>query len=142
MIDGLEHVALSVSNLDRSIRFYCDILGLKVIRIIDCPPERGLGKVVGLPGCKARIAHLDAGATMLELFEYEDPRGRGIPDNHKQADQGLTHIGFSSTDARQDYLRFKQEDVRCFSEPIEFRPGVWIFYFYGPDGEVCELKQG
>jgi len=24
---------------------------------------------------------------------------------------------------------------------VEFRPGVWIVYFHGPDGEVCELRQ-
>ena len=27
------------------------------------------------------------------------------------------------------------------SVPIEYRPGVWNAYFYGPDGETCELRQ-
>jgi len=24
---------------------------------------------------------------------------------------------------------------------VEFRPDVWVAYFYGPDGEVCEIRQ-
>lgn len=141
MIKGLEHAALSVADLERSIGFYRDLIGLEVIRIIECGPEMPLGEVTGMPGCRARIAHLQSGPNMLELFEYQKPRGRKIPQGHKQADRGLIHLGFTSTDARADYLRLKQMGVKTFSEPIEFRPGVWLFYFYGPDGEVCELRQ-
>ena len=52
-----------------------------------------------------------------------------------------THIGFVSTDVRADYARLKGQGVTFFGEPVEFRPGVWVVYFYGPDGEVCELRQ-
>ncbi len=141
MIKGLEHVAISVSDLDRSIAFYRDMMKLEVVRIIECPPAMRLGDVAGMPGCRARIAHLQSGQIMLELFEYQEPRGQKIPEDHKQADLGLVHIGFTSTDARADYARLKKLGIEFFSEPIEFRPGVWIFYFYGPDGEVCELRQ-
>jgi len=141
MIKGLEHVALSVANLDRSIAFYRDIIGLKVIRVIECSPETRLGDVAGMPGCTARIAHLGSEQNILELFEYQKPRGKKIPKDYKQADHGLIHLGFTSTDVRADYAKFKKLGIRCFGEPIEFRRGVWIFYFYGPDGEVCELRQ-
>ena len=97
--------------------------------------------MVGLPGCSARIAHLDAGSSMLEIFEYLDPRGNRLPADHTQADHGYTHIGFVSTDIQEDYAHLQKHGVKCVSEPIEFRPGVWIFYFYGPDGEVCELRE-
>ena len=141
MIQGFDHTALSVSDFERSLTFYRDVLGLKVIRIIECPPERGLGDVVGLPGCSARIAHLEVGSSMFEIFEYLDPRGEKIPEGRTQADHGYTHIGFISTDIQADYQHLQAHGIECFSEPIEFRPGVWIFYFYGPDGEVCECRQ-
>ena len=141
MISGLEHAAVSVSDLERSIAFYRDVMGLELVRIIECPPEMRLGDVAGMPGCTARIAHLRSGANMLELFEYRDPRGKDIPKSRKQADLGLIHLGFTSTDARADYARLKELGIKVFSEPIEFRPGIWIFYFKGPDGEVCELRQ-
>ena len=72
----LEHAALSVSDLDRSIAFYRDHLGLRLARVIEPDGGSRLGDIVGLPGCLARIAHLESEKGMLELFEYRRPRGR------------------------------------------------------------------
>ena len=141
MITALEHIALSVADLDRSLTFYRDLLGFKLNRILEPDPGLPLDQVVAMPGAKSRIAHLELGGTMLELFQYLEPEGAAIPETHKQADQGFTHIGLTSTDARADFKRLKQEGVRFYSDPIEFRPGVWLFYFYGPDGETCEVRQ-
>ncbi len=142
MIKGLEHVALSVSDLERSIAFYRELLGLQLVRIIDCGEDSQLDEVVGMPGCLARIAHLESGKAMLELFEYTRPRGEPIPGGRrKQADLGHIHMGFSSDDVRADCARLKARGVEFLGEPVEFRPGVWIVYFCGPDGEVVELRQ-
>lgn len=141
MLKGIEHVGLSVSDLDRSIAFYCDILGLKLDRVIECGIEMRLGDVVGMPDCTARITHLQSKKYMLELFEYTNPRGKPIPENTRQADNGFIHIGFTTTDMHADYARLKEQGVTFFNKPVEFRPGVWVVYFYGPDGEVVELRQ-
>jgi catechol 2,3-dioxygenase-like lactoylglutathione lyase family enzyme len=141
MIKSIDHVALSVADLDRSLTFYRDLFGFEVIRILECGPEMRLGDVNGMPDSTARIAHLQLGTSMLELFEYQHPRGKAISSEHKQADHGFTHLGFTSSNARADYERLKKHGIKFFSEPIEFRPDVWIFYFYGPDGEVCEVRE-
>jgi catechol 2,3-dioxygenase-like lactoylglutathione lyase family enzyme len=141
MTGGIEHVALSVADLERSIAFYRDLLGLEVIRILDCGSETPLGSVTGLKGAGARIAHLRAGEVMLELFEYLNPRGRPPAAGRRQADHGFIHIGLASADVRSDYQRLAAEGVEFLSGPVEFRPGVWMCYFYGPDGEVCELRK-
>ncbi len=141
MINNIDHVALSVADLDRSLTFYRDVIGFEVIRILECGPEMRLGDVNGMPDSTARIAHLQLGTNMLELFEYQHPLGKEISSEHKQADHGFIHLGFTSSDARADYERLKKQGIKFFSEPIEFRPDVWIFYFYGPDGEVCEVRE-
>jgi catechol 2,3-dioxygenase-like lactoylglutathione lyase family enzyme len=141
MITALEHVGLSVADLDRSIAFYRDVLGFSVVRTLEVPPSLRLGDVVGLPPCTARIAHLTLGAAMLELFEYRDPVGRPIAADWTHADHGFNHIGLTSTDTRGDHARLRGQGIRFIGEPVEFRPGVWIVYFYGPDGEICELRQ-
>ena len=141
MTAALEHVALSVSDIDTSLAFYVDLLGFSLDRIIECPPEAGLGRIVGIPDCAARIAHLRSEGCMLELFEYTSPRGDAQARKRTQADTGFTHIGFASTDTRFEYRRLKAAGVEFLGEPLEFRPGVWIVYFRGPDGEVCELRQ-
>ena len=141
VIHGVDHVALSVSNLERSIRFYQLVGGLEVQRVIEKSPGEKLGRVTGLPGARARIAHLSDGRIMLELFEYVSPSGRAIEPGRTQADYGFIHIGFRSDDTRADYRRLLEAGVSFIGEPTEFRPGVWICYFCGPDGEVCELRQ-
>jgi catechol 2,3-dioxygenase-like lactoylglutathione lyase family enzyme len=141
MIESLEHVALSVADLDRSIAFYRDQLGFTLMRIVESPPSMRLGDINRLPGSAARIAHLKLGAAMLEIFEYQEPRGRGVDSERTQADHGLIHIGLKSSDTRADYARLVALGVQFFHEPVEFRPGVWVAYFHGPDGEVCELRQ-
>jgi len=81
MIKGLEHVALSVSDLDRSIVFYRDIIGLELVRVFKYGPDSKLGDIAGMPCCTARIAHLTSGGQMLELIEYKNPKGRPVPDD-------------------------------------------------------------
>lgn len=141
MITGIEHSGLSVANLERSLTFYRDLLGFELLRILDCTPESDLGKVVDMPGCSARIAHLLLEGQILELFEYSEPRGRPQTETDKQADHGWIHMGLTSTDTRADYAHLRKAGVIFLSEPVEFRPDVWIVYFKGPDGEVVELRQ-
>ena len=91
--------------------------------------------------------HGDARPVFLMFYdtgseiEYIDPRGESVPGERRQADHGFIHIGFQSNDVRGDYQRLLQQGVQFFSEPIEFRPAVWIVYFRGPDGEVGELRE-
>jgi catechol 2,3-dioxygenase-like lactoylglutathione lyase family enzyme len=88
VIQHLEHVGLSVSDLERSIDFYCKNLNLKVVRILE--PSEGLpmDELTGLRGCQVRIAHLSSDVAMLELFEYVEPKGVPIRPDAKQADIG------------------------------------------------------
>ena len=135
----LEHAALSVSDLDRSIAFYRDHLGLRLVRVIEPDGGSRLGDIVGLPGCLARIAHLESEKGMLELFEYRKPLGRRRRRN--QADLGFSHVGFATADIHAEYDRMREGGVEFFNAPVEFRPGAWVVYFRGPDGEVGELRQ-
>jgi catechol 2,3-dioxygenase-like lactoylglutathione lyase family enzyme len=141
MLEGIEHVGLSVSDLDRSIAFYCGLLGLKLARKLEFPSDSRIGEINGMPSSSARIAHLESGKAMLELFEYVEPRGKPIPAGARQADNGYIHIGLTSSDTRADYARLRQSGVEFLGEPVELRPNVWIVYFRGPDGEICELRQ-
>ena len=141
MITNLEHVALSGSDLDRSLAFYRDLLGFEVVRILEPRDDPKLGVVAGIPGARARIAHLKMGSNMLELFQYIEPVGRQVPEDRCQADHGVIHVGLRSDDVRGDCRRLKTQGVEFLGEPVEFRPDVRVVYFRGPDGEICELRE-
>ncbi len=67
MIKTLGHVGLGVSDMERSLEFYRDFLGMKVIMDLDIADDR-IGRVIGTPGAKCRIIHLKLGEAVLELF--------------------------------------------------------------------------
>jgi catechol 2,3-dioxygenase-like lactoylglutathione lyase family enzyme len=137
----IEHVALGVTEMERSLLFYRDTLGLRVVRDMEVGPGGALERITGLKNCRARIVHIESGNSMLELFEYHHPSGHQVPHTHSQADKGFIHIGFTSADINADYARLRGKGVQFQSEPVEFRPSVWVAYFRGPDGETCELRQ-
>lgn len=140
MIHTLEHVGLSVSDMNRSLKFYRDLLGMKLVMDIDASDDR-IGRVVGMPGAKCRIVHLKLGDAVLELFEYSEPAGHNLANTIRQCDHALTHIGFEVDDFHRHVEELKTKNVQFLGEPVEFRPNVWILYFRGPDGEVCEFRQ-
>jgi len=140
MIHGLGHVGLCVSDIERSLAFYCDGLGMKVILDLDIQDDR-VARVIGVPGAKTRIVHLQLGDAILELFSYYEPDGKNVARAIQQYDQGLTHIGFEVSNIHAHIEELRKKGVEFLGEPVEFRPGVWVVYFRGPDGEVCEFRE-
>ena len=140
MIKSLGHVGLGVSDMKQSLEFYRDFLGMKVLMELDITDDR-IGRVIGVKDAACKIAHLQLGEGVLELFEYTNPKGSNKAKNINQYDQGLIHIGFEVDDFHSHVEQLKQRGVQFLGELVEFRPDVWVAYFYGPDGEVIEFRQ-
>ena len=140
MIRSLGHVGLGVSNMERSLEFYRDVLGMTVLMELDIRDGR-IGRVIGVEGARCKIAHLQLGDGILELFEYGNPKGRNKARNMKQYDQGLIHIGFEVDEFHTHIKQLEKRGVEFLGEAVEFRPGVWVVYFCGPDSEVIEFRQ-
>ncbi len=142
MFEKLEHTALSVEDIERSLKFYCELLGFTVLKRLEPDPALPQGKVLDLQeDAGAKIAHLELGGVMLELFQFVKPLGKPLPKEFTQADHGFTHIALKTQDTKAAYQYLVDRDVEFYSEPVEFRPGVWICFFRGPDGETIELRQ-
>lgn len=140
MIKSLDHIGLGVSDMEKSLEFYSGFLGMKVVMDIDVSDER-IGRVIGKAGAKCRIVHLKLGDAVLELFKYYEPTGNNKAKDIQQFDQGLIHIGFAVDDFHKHIEKLQEWGAEFLGEPVEFRPDVWVVYFRGPDGEVCELRQ-
>ncbi len=139
MIVELGHVGLGVSDMERSLAFYRDFMGMEVLMDLDISDDR-IARVIGQPGATCRIVHLKLGSTVLELFHYK-PEGVNVASKTRQCDHGLIHIGFEVTDIHKHIEELKQAGFDFLGEAVEFRPDVWVAYFKGPDGEVCEFRQ-
>ena len=142
-VNGFDHASVSCADLDRSLHFYCDLLGL-------APRARGEAEgaefeVSGISEPEVRWADLVLpGGHVLELIQYVRPRGRPIrPDPN---DPGATHIAFRVADAAAVHRRLSDAGVAVRGEPITIgTPGAWhgarVFYCTDPDGVTIELIQ-
>ena len=121
-VQGIDHVALSVSDLERSLKFYTEVLGLKIT-------ERERQK----PGVEY---FLDCGTSLVGLIQG-DPKG----DNHVLQDGGLGGNHFSFRARALDFDRIV-EDVRSRGITITYlkkRERSWSLYFLDPDGNKLEI---
>ena len=139
MFERMDHVALSVSDMERAIAFYRDTMGFEVV--FDREFGAPMARLIAVPEADVRIVHLRLGEAMLELFHYRMPAGRPRPENHRQSDLGLTHLGFIVSDFCGTYAMLKEKGIAFVGEAVEIRPGVRVAYFYGPEGEVCEMRE-
>ena len=138
MFIRMDHAAVCVSDMERSIAFYRDVLGFE--RVFDRTFSDKMANILGVPAADARIVHMRLGTDMVELFDYRTPAAISREPAPQWA-QGITHIGLRVQDFRTTYKALLGRGVRFMGEPAEIRPGVWVAYFYGPDGEVLEMRE-
>ena len=68
MITSVNHTSFTVSDLDRSIFFYRDLLGMDLISLAGRDPAF-VEKITGIPGANVKVAYLQAPGHRLELIQ-------------------------------------------------------------------------
>jgi methylmalonyl-CoA epimerase len=122
-VSDLDHVGVQVANLEQSISFYQEILGLK-LQSKDDLSSRGLKK-----------AMLAAGSGTVELLEYI---GQPVPSS----DGPIAHIAFKVSDIDNAWAELRIAGVKLEDEsPRELEGRLKIAFLRGPDNELIELVQ-
>jgi catechol 2,3-dioxygenase-like lactoylglutathione lyase family enzyme len=141
MITGISHVGISVANLQRSIAFYRDLLGMRLIQEV---PLGGANydAIMGLKGIHGRIAVLRTGNLEIELLEFKRPAPRpGDPGRHV-SDQGISHFEIHVEDIAGLHARLEAAGVRFHSALVHFTScATTAAYFCDPDGNFIEMLQ-
>lgn len=126
-----QHVTVSVSNVDRALAFYRDLLGFPVLGRLYYPNQVGLV-----------IDFLDIGNNgILEIFSFKVPTQptEWIPDDLQL---GMRHIAFKVQNVDTTAARLKAAGVEFTLEPTDATGGVRIAFFKDPDGTLLEIIQG
>ena len=142
---GMHHVGITVKDLDASIRFYHDVLGLGFVNE-PSPWFEGpeLGPAVGVPGAALRQVSLKLGDTTLELLEYKSPpseTAKPLLSNNI----GASHVALLVDDIHATKAELEAKGVEFYG-PVNFvDEGVlagwrWV-YFDDPDGYPLELVE-
>jgi catechol 2,3-dioxygenase-like lactoylglutathione lyase family enzyme len=142
---GLHHTGLTVFDLERSLAFYRDTLGLTVV--MQQEKEGGyLAKITGYPQAHVRMAQLElpGGSPRSALCQSVSPRGEPTPCEPRNV--GITHICLLVEDIHEAYERLHSvPGVNHYSEPVEIESGTnrggFGLYIRDPDGITLELFQ-
>jgi catechol 2,3-dioxygenase-like lactoylglutathione lyase family enzyme len=117
---GLCHVAIDVSDLGRSLRFYADLFDMEIV------------------GQSDRIVHMKTTGAKDSFFLFQADGPVSLPAG------GLTHFhfGFMIDDANFDRALeyIKDNDIRVHPNPHR-APGRFV-YIEDPDGYVIQLEPG
>jgi catechol 2,3-dioxygenase-like lactoylglutathione lyase family enzyme len=142
MIKSTEHFSFTVSNLDNSLHFFGDLLGLKATPVIEVENE-DVQKIIGVPGARLRISLVRIPDNQsIELIEYIKPRGKKL--DIKVCNTGAAHIAFQVDNIKKTYDDLSEKGVEFVHAPI-WAPdsegkGRWgVCYLRGPDGITIEI---
>jgi len=142
MIRGYQHVSVTVSDLERSVAFYRDMLGFVPSEYSEASGE-SVSQALGLRDVELKLAVLQQGGLVLELIEYRSPqdRKRIAP---RPCDVGCMHMALEVENIHGLYADLSARGVH-FNTPPQRNPDnlawAWWCYLRDPDGVPIELVQ-
>lgn len=131
------HVGLTVTDLDRAVEFYRDVLGLSVSARFEVAGE-AFETGVDIADASAQFAHLDGGSVRIELVEYEPAGDNGATPQLN--DSGATHLGFRVDDIDQLYQSLPST-VETLSSPQTTETGTRILFVRDPEQNLIEILE-
>ena len=142
MILGVHHTAISVADMDRSLAFYRDLLGLEVL--FDTSWEQGseiADTILRVRDTSARQVMLRTGNAYIELFEFHTPDPAPMAADRPVIDRGITHIALDVKDVDAEYERLSKAGMIFHCEPQNLGTQCRTTYGRDPDGNVLELQE-
>ena len=145
-VEWMNHTGFVVSDMERALEFYQDLLGLKQERNQILEGEF-ISELVGYPDARLHIVYLGTGDLRhsVELIQYLNPTGTtaAMPERHQV---GASHLGVIVDDLDAFYAELSSRGVRFVSPPA-IRPGAVYpmaskgCYMQDPDGNWLELLE-
>lgn len=142
MVKSVRHTGMVVRNMDRSLAFYRDLLGLKEAKIME---ESGayIDRMLGLEGVEVVTAKLsaDEGVTLVELLEFRSPTS---PATSPLSLYGIgpTHFALTVEDLDGLYERLQRAGVAFIAPPVHSPDGLAkVSFCRDPDGIPIELVE-
>ena len=141
----LDHVAITVRDLDRSLAFYQGQLGLQEVARHRLE-EEPISTMVGKKGVVMQVVRLISPGTpgiQIDLQQYLAPEGR-VADS-LLGDVRNSHVAFEVDDMADAYQHLSANGVAFVSPPVTFDLGdegtVRVVFLKDPDGFILELVE-
>lgn len=148
MLKEIMHVGITVTNIENSIKFYRDILGL-TLKGQALMEGKETDALFAMNNCKVKIAYLNGSDNIIsppiELLEFVN--NETIKDKPQLNKISISEICFRVDNIEKVYKHLIDNNVEYLSEPQEFDFTAYGFskskalYFKDPDGIILELME-
>ena len=142
----IHHLGMTVVDIERSIRFYRDVLGMTLVRRRPKVNADYVARQTGYEGVELNVASFKVSPDShqsLEIVQYMNHTGESL----KQATNrpGASHLCLLVDDLQSCHAELSANGVRFMSDPVTITAGPnkdgMVVYFYDPDGYPLELFQ-
>lgn len=143
-VSRIRHVGLVVRDLEKSMRFYCGVLGLSVYKRYSEPSGEFIDKLTGIKNVSLEWVKLSApDGGLIELLKYRshpDPSASEKPADFPSNRLGCSHVALTVRDLASLHKKLLENGHHCNSEPLLAPSGkAKILYCHDPDGIIVEL---
>jgi len=147
LVDGVDAIGITVSDMDRAVDFYSRVLTFEKVSDVEVSGEN-YEHLEGVFGLRMREVRMKLGDEYIELTEYLAPKGRPIPVDSRSNDRWFQHIAIIVSDMDKAYAWLRQNKVEHASSGPQRLPdwnknaaGISAFYFKDPDEHPVEVLQ-
>lgn len=143
LVTAADHTSFTVSDVERSVAFYREVLGFKLLSLAERPPWFS-ELATGIKGAHLKTAYLEIpGGHRLELIQYLHPPG--VKLDTRTNNVGSAHLALNVENLQRMYQELKGEGMTFKGEPIEIpvgpNKGNLMVYLLDPDDFTLELIQ-
>jgi catechol 2,3-dioxygenase-like lactoylglutathione lyase family enzyme len=145
-VTAVAAVGFTVSDMDRSVAFYRDVLAFTPVSDVEVDGHE-YDRLYGVFGVRARVVRMQLGGQVLELTQFlAPPDARPIPVPSYSNDLWFQHVAIVVRDMDEAWARLRKHHVRQISPrpqtiPVSNRAaaGIKAMKFRDPDGHNLEL---
>jgi catechol 2,3-dioxygenase-like lactoylglutathione lyase family enzyme len=144
-IISADHTGITVSNLERSLAFWRDVLGFEFSHTAHQTGEMAR-EITGVAGAEIKLAVLKApGGHKIELLQYLAPPDQKNNVDLRPCDVGSVHVALLVDDLDVVLKSIVASDWKAAGEPQTLKSGPnagkRVVYVRDPDGITIELMQ-
>ena len=139
-----DHTGITVSNLERALNFWRDVLGFEFSHRTHQTGQFA-AEITGVPGAELSLAVVKAPGHKIELLEYHSPADRKSTNDLRPCDVGHAHIALivDNLDAVLQRIAASGWKAAGIPQTLPTGPntGKRVVYVRDPDGNTIEFMQ-
>ena len=140
MIKDIRHTGIVVADLEKSLFFYCKLLGFQIAKQME---ETGyfIDNILSLRNVKVTTVKMTSpSGQMIELLKYHSH----LPEQGEReiCEIGISHIAFTVDDLDIEYESLKNKGIQ-FNSPPQLSPDGYakVTFCRAPEGTLIELVE-